>query len=64
MRKKDKTLWIHCVERQGIKGVDKEAEGKTEMETVAGEGVMGAGRERKTTKEGKKRNRVEEKMRH
>lgn len=23
-KKKDKTLWIHCVDRQGIKGDDKE----------------------------------------
>ena len=50
-----KTLCIHCVERQGIKGEDKEAE---EMETVAGEGVMVAGRE--GGKEGKGRNKAEE----
>lgn len=42
-KKKIKTLRIHCTERQGIKGEDKEAE---EMETAAGEGVMVAGRER------------------
>ena len=42
LRKRDKTLWIHCIERQRIKGQDKEAE---KMETVALKGVMGAGRE-------------------
>lgn len=61
-KKKIKTLWIHCVERQGIKGEDKEAVGNREMETVAGDGVTGAGRERKPTKRGKERNRVAEKM--
>lgn len=55
-KKKIKTLWIHCVERQGIKGEDKEAVGNREMETVAGDGVMGASRERKPTKRGKERN--------
>lgn len=36
--------------------------GNREMETVAGDGVTGAGRERKPTKRGKERNRVAEKM--
>lgn len=26
-KKKDKTLWIHCMKRQGIKRKDREAEG-------------------------------------
>lgn len=52
-RKKDKTLWIHCVERQGIKGGRTKGSGEKQgrWKAVAGEGVMGAGRERKTTKE-------------
>lgn len=55
-KKKDKTLWIHCVKRQGIKREDKEAEGNREMEATAGKGVMGAVRERKSTKKVVERN--------
>lgn len=43
------------MERQGIKAEDKEEEENRGMEKVAGERIMGAGGERKATKEGKVR---------
>lgn len=44
--KKDKTLWIHCVERQGIRGGAKEW-----RETAAEDGFTGAGKQAATTEE-------------
>ena len=48
LRKKDKTFWIPCVLRQGIKRMDKEA-GRNKVKTVNREQVMDARRKRKIT---------------